>query len=188
MRKHRKLAIAFFVLCSVASGLAQMKGDRLLFTDPSRRYSIEFPKDWRFSMIYGASEPIATFVQGKAEAAVVVERARLRQRLEARDVTDVFAQIEADVVKENQPGATDVAAKLTREEGRPIVVIDYTRETLGGRQRVRQYSIPAGTDLYRITCMAQLNTFARHEAVMAAMVSTLKGAADLGGGAAAPRR
>ena len=56
MVKHRKLVAAIFVLCSVASGLAQMKGDRLLFTDPSRRYSIEFPKDWRFNMIYGASE------------------------------------------------------------------------------------------------------------------------------------
>jgi hypothetical protein len=117
---------------------------------------------------------------------LVVERIRLRQRLEPRDVTDVFAQIEADVVKENQPGAADVAAKMTREENRAVIVIDYTRETLGGRQRVRQYSIPAGADLYRITAMAQPNTFQRHEGVMAAMVGTFKGSAELGSAPAAP--
>jgi hypothetical protein len=137
-------------------------------------------------MIYGSSEPVATFVQGKQEAAIVVERVRLRQRLDPRDVTDVFAQIEADVVKETQPGAADVAAKLTREEKGPIVVVDYTRETLGGRQRVRQYSIPAGADLYRITCMAAPNQFQRHEGLMTAMVGSFKGSAELGAAPSAP--
>jgi hypothetical protein len=152
----------------------QRRADFLLFTDPGRRFSVEFPKDWRWMIVAGSGEALTTFVQPKSEAAVVVERFHLKQWLEPEEVTEVFAQIESDYLKENQPKATDVVATLKTTSGRKTVVIDYTRPGLGERERVRQYSFPVGQDLYRVTCMALMSQFTKYESTLADMAQSLK--------------
>jgi hypothetical protein len=141
----------------------------------NRQIRFEYPKkDWEIiprpntAMIPGASAPIVSVVQRKRDAAVVVEQTKLHQPLALDDITDLFSQLEADSIRERQPQATDVRAKLVDVGGgRRLVILTYGRPGVGGAERVRQYSIPAGADLFRLTCVATAGQFARYEAVFA---------------------
>ena len=180
MIRARFVRVCFIVVASVA-GMAQSKPGFLLFTDPGKRFSVEFPRDWRWMIISGSGEPIATFMHPRNEAAVVVERFRLKQRLAPEDITDLFAEIEADYVKQNQPAVTGVTSRVPTRESMRSAVIDYSRPGLSERESVRQYSFPVGENLYRITCMALASRFNRYEADFLAIVGTLKSADELRG-------
>jgi len=165
-------------LLLAAQALAQ-RPNYLLFTDPGRRFSVEFPKEWTWLIVSGSGEPLVTFVHPRKEAAVVVERFRLRQPLSRDEVTDLFAQIEAEVLKENQPLAMDVVSKMVNEKGKKITVIDYVRPGIDTKERVRQYSIPVGQNLYRITCMTIAGQFGKYEPLFAIVSESLKTGAEL---------
>lgn len=187
MRHWRQLvAASVAALCLFAEPAFALKEGYLLFTDPGARFSIEFPKDWRWMIVAGSGEALVTFVQPKNEAAIVVERFRMKQPLAQNEVTDLFGQIEIDVLKENQPKASDVAAKVLTQAGKRIALIDYTRPGLGERERVRQYSFPVRQDLYRVTCMALASQFSRYEATFQSAAESLKSAGELPKGPAAP--
>src|SRR5262245_12467833 len=96
---HRFRVAVVLALAALWSGAAlAQRPDYLLFTDPGKRFSVEFPKDWKWLPIEGSQEAIITFIQPKSEAAVVVERSRLKRNLTNSDITDVFAQIETDLL------------------------------------------------------------------------------------------
>jgi hypothetical protein len=113
------------------------------------------------------------------EASCVVERFRLRQALTPDQVTDVFAQIEADLLKENQPAATEVAARPVTDGGKRLIVIDYSRpdrNPSGDKpvpERVRQYSYPVERNLFRVTCGASNGQFAKYEGIFTAIIKSL---------------
>ena len=178
---HRfRLALVFAAIASVwpLTGVAQAPG-YLLFTDPGNRFSVEFPKDWRWMIVAGSGEALVTFVEPKSAAAVVVERFRMKQPLAMDDITDVFVQIETDVLKENQPKASDVGGKVLMQGRRRAVVVDYSRPGLNEAERVRQYSYPVADSLYRITCMALNSQFKRYEATFATVAESLKSANEI---------
>jgi hypothetical protein len=141
----------------------------------NRQIRFEYPKkDWEIvpranaAVIPGATSPIVSLVQRKRDAAVVVEQTKLHQPLALDDITDLFSQLEADSIRERQPQATDVRSKLVDVGGgKRLVILTYGRPGVGGAERVRQYSIPAGADLFRLTCTATAAQFARYEAVFA---------------------
>jgi photosystem II reaction center protein PsbP len=171
------LVVALAALWS-HSAIAQHAG-YLTFTDPAKRFAVDFPKDWKWTIVAGSGEALVTFVQPKAEAAVVVERFRMRQKLAKNEITDVFVQIETDVLKENQPKATSVAGKVIDQSGRRAVVIEYSRPGLGEAERVRQYSYPVNESLYRITCMALTSAFKKYEPTFVNVAESLKSAAEI---------
>lgn len=178
-----KRFVAAVVLASCASAVPVFaaRPDFLLFMDPGKRFSVEFPKTWRWMVVAGSGEALVTFVEAKSEAAVIVEHARLGQPLAPADITDVFAQAEIDWLKELQPRASGFASKTVTVGGKRLIVIDYTRPGLDKVvEIVRQYSIPAGQDLYRITCMSIANLFAKYEATFASVAESLKPATELG--------
>lgn len=147
------------------------KLDVQLFLAPGNRIRFEFPKkDWQ--LVPGGAVAIVSLVQRAGQAAVVVEHSKLNTALAPEDITDLFAQIEADNVKEQQPGAADVQAKLIAVDRRRLVITTYSRRGVAGPERVRQYSIPVGSDLYRLTCSAATPQFARYEPVFAHVAAT----------------
>ena len=143
-----------------------------LFKDPGGRFSLEYPKDWQ--AVAGAGDVLVTFAQKKSEAALVVERFRMNQALAPDEITDLFAQIEADVLKEHQPKAADVTAKLVNAAGQRLIVIDYSRPGLSGPERARQYSFPVAQDLYRLTCSAVAAQFAKYDPVFTHVAESFK--------------
>lgn len=118
-------------------------------------------------MVPGGSSVVVSLTQRKGEAAVVVEESRLNQALAPDDITNLFGQLEADVVKEQQPSATDVQGKVVQAGGRRFVILTYGRKGVSGPERVRQYSIPSGVALFRLTCSAGVAQFPRYEPVFA---------------------
>jgi hypothetical protein len=179
-RRVGQVVLAAVAVLSLSEWALAQRPNYLLFTDPQRRFSVEFPKEWNWMIVSGSGEPLVTFIHPRKQAAVVVERYRMRQPLARDEVTEIFAQIETDVLRENQPRATDLASKIVTENGRRLILIDYFRPGLDVRERVRQYSYPVGQDLYRITCMAISGEFPRHEAEFAVVASSLKTSAELG--------
>jgi len=172
-------SIACFVLAATVATMAQSRPGYLLFTDPGKRFSIEFPNTWTWMIIQGSQEPLATFVHPRKEAAVVVERFKLPVRLNPGDITDLFAEIEAAKVKENQRDVSAVVARIVTRADLKGAVVDYVRGGLSESERVRQFSIPVGDDVYRITCMALASRFQQYELEFEIVASTLKYASQL---------
>jgi hypothetical protein len=145
--------------------------DVQLFLGPDSRIRFEFPKkDWQ--IVSGGSVAIVSLAQRAGQAAVVVEHTKLNTALAPEDITELFAELEADNVREQQPLAADVQARLIAFGTRRLVITTYSRRGVAGPERVRQYSIPAGSDLYRLTCSAATPQFARYEPVFAHVAAT----------------
>jgi photosystem II reaction center protein PsbP len=181
---YKRVAFLLLFASCALSATAQKGEDVSIFTDPGRRFSVEFPTGWEWKIISPAGEPLALFLHPKSEAAVVVEHLRLKLRLEAEEITDVFLNIESDYIKEHQPKATNVVARFSTRNGRKIVIVDYTRpaddERAPERVRVRQYSLPEGQDLFRLTCMAAQSRFTRYESTFASIAESFTTAEALG--------
>jgi hypothetical protein len=159
---------------SVLWASAAFPQETLKFNDPSDRFTVEFPRNWNWQIVAGAVEPIVTFVQPGGQAYVIIEHIHMNLPLTAEEVTDTFAQGEAANLKDNQPKASDVDAKMMMQGNRRFVVINYRRPGLAEPERVRQYSYPLGRDLYRITCAAVATQFARGEPVFTALSESFK--------------
>jgi hypothetical protein len=138
---------------------------------PDAPVTIEVPKkDWMLLPSNGSVLLIAATRKG--DAAVFVERSELSQPLEPTDITDLFAQIESDGIKEREPRATEFQAKVLDVGDRRLVAVQYTRPGVLGTERVRQYSLPLGKQLYRVTCASSAAKFAAYDPVFAHMAAS----------------
>jgi hypothetical protein len=120
-------------------------------------------KDWM--VLPSSGSLVLALVSRKGDAVVLVERSALRQALEAEDITDLFAQIEVEAIKERHPKAADVQSKVLDLGGRRLVAVQYSRPGVLGSERVRQYSVPVGRELYRVTCISSAAQFAVYDPV-----------------------
>lgn len=164
--------------CLMVSSFAFAQ-DVLKFGDPADRFTVEFPRDWGWQIVAGAVEPIVTFIQPRKQAYVIIEHFHMNQPLAPEEITDFFAQVEADVLRDNQPRATDIDPKVFMQSNRRVIVLDYRRPGLAGGEieRVRQYSYPIGRDLYRLTCASISSQFAKHDPLFSALAESFRPAA-----------
>jgi hypothetical protein len=133
---------------------------------------VEFPtKDWMVLPSSGAL--VLAAASRKGDAVVLIERSTLRQALDPADITDLFAQIEIDAIKERQPKAVDFQSKVLDSGARRLVAVQYSRPGVLGNERVRQYSVPVGTDLYRVTCISSAARFAVYDPVFSHIAASL---------------
>jgi hypothetical protein len=133
---------------------------------------VEFPaKDWMVLPSSGAL--VLAAVSRKGDAVVLIERTTLRQALDPADITDLFAQIEIEAIKERQPKAADFQSKVLDSGARRLVAVQYSRPGVLGSERVRQYSVPVGTDLYRVTCISSAARFAAYDPVFSHIAASL---------------
>jgi hypothetical protein len=125
---------------------------------------IDLPKkDW--SVLPSSGSVLLILASKKGDAVVLVERSSLAQPLEPADITDLFAQIETDGIKERQPKAADFQSKVLDAGDRRLVAVQYGRPGVLGSERVRQYSVPVGKSLYRVTCISSAAQFAAYDPV-----------------------
>jgi hypothetical protein len=128
-------------------------------------------RDWMVLPTSGAL--VLAAASRKGDAVVLIERSMLRQALDPSDITDLFAQIEIDAIKERQPKAADFQSKVLDSGARRLVAVQYSRPGVLGNERVRQYSVPVGTDLYRVTCISSAARFAVYDPVFSHMAASL---------------
>lgn len=163
-----------------ASGAPALKGYQALSTFQDR-FTLQYPsKDWL--LVPGGGASLVTLTQKKSEATVTIEYQPLQLELAPSEIDQNFAQIEAEPVAQHQPTADGVKSQVVDDGGRKVIVIDFTRRGVTGAERVRQYSLPMGKQLYRIVCSAPAAQFAKYEPVFANIVKTF----SVAGAAAAP--
>lgn len=144
------------------------------FKDPANRFTLEYPREWFWQLIPGVGDVLAAFTEKKGEAALIIERFQLQQRITPGDMTDLFAQLELDALKQKQPKASNFVSRLMDMPGRKIVVIDYARPGLLGPELARQYSYPVDVSLYRLTCSAPQSYFPKYEAAFTRIAQTFR--------------
>jgi hypothetical protein len=120
-------------------------------------------KEWM--ALPGSGSVLLVLSSRKGDAVVLVEGSPLRHPLEASDITAEFAQIELDALKQQQPQAADFQSKVLTLGERRLVAIQYARPGIFGSERVRQYSLPFGNRLYRVSCITSAALFGAYEAV-----------------------
>jgi hypothetical protein len=120
-------------------------------------------KDWM--VLPSSGSTLLVLASKKGDAAVFVERTALAQTLEAADITDLFAQIEMEAIKERQPKAADFQSRVLDAGDRRLVAVQYARPGVLGSERVRQYSVPVGRQLYRVTCISSAAQFPAYDPV-----------------------
>lgn len=133
-------------------------------------FQMDWPKkDW---MLLPSAGSLALVVASrKGDAMVVVERSVLRQPLEPSDITDLFAQLESDSIREKQK-VLDVQSRVIEVGDRKLVAVQYQRTGALGAERVRQYSVPAGTNLYRVVCISSAAQFLAYDPLFAHMAAS----------------
>jgi hypothetical protein len=125
---------------------------------------VDLPKkDWM--VLPSAGSVVLTLASRKGDAVVFVERSTMRQALAAEDITDLFAQIETDAITERHPKAADFQSKVLDAGDRRLVAVQYARQGVLGAERVRQYSVPVGKQLYRVTCISSAAQFVLYDPV-----------------------
>jgi hypothetical protein len=132
-------------------------------------FQLEWPKkDW---LMVPSGALSLVLVNKKGDASVVIQRSLLRQPLDPSDITELFAQLESDAIKERQR-ALDLQARVIDAGGRRLVVVQYQRDGALGVERVRQYSVPAGRWLYRLVCVSSAAQFLSFDPIFAHMAAS----------------
>jgi len=133
---------------------------------PEAPVQLDLPKkDW--SVLPSSGSVLLIIASKRGDAIVLVERTSLLQPLEPADITDLFAQIETDAIKERAPKASEFQSKVLDSGERRMVAVQYSRPGVLGAERVRQYSMPVGKQLYRVTCISSAARFAAYDPVFA---------------------
>jgi hypothetical protein len=99
----------------------------------------------------------------KGDAVVLLERLTLNLVIETADVTDLFAQIEIDAIKKQQPKAAEFQSRILNSGQQRLVAVQYGRPGVLGSERVRQYSIPIDKQLYHVTCVSSAAQFSSYD-------------------------
>jgi hypothetical protein len=134
--------------------------------------SLDLPeKDW--NVVSGGLESLLIVVQKRFEAAVVVERATLQVELAPESITEVFLVSETEHLREMDPSAADIKADLQELGPHRVAAFLFVRNGALGRERVLQYSMPAGKHLYRIVAVARADVFDRHLPVLQAIAASV---------------
>jgi hypothetical protein len=147
-------------------GRSPRANDFQAFNPPTAPYSIELPENWQ--IVPGYSQIILTATEktrnNRSVAAIVLEHIQLRSALA---VSAAVAEVELTSIREREPASRDFAHQIKNVGGRQFLFIQYTRSGHTGPDRVTQYSIFAGTVLYRVICIVSEKELAKYQPIFA---------------------
>ena len=169
------------LLCLLSAGpsvraaqnpLAKLFGDKStdyqIFKDPAGRFELEYPKkDWHLLPKGGSS--LAVFARNDGPT-LFVDQVKLSAPLTPEEI-DVMADGETSRLKEQQPSVKEFKTEIAESRAGKGVLIRYWR--IGqGAERVAQYSIPVGNDLYRLNGVIPEKLLPKHEPVVLHMIQS----------------
>ena len=182
MRLCRRSMVALLLVATSVSAHAGQQGDewirrsvklavqRLLV--PAHHLSLEYPKkDW--VVLPAGGSMLVSLAEKNGLALVQLEHETLRQPLGPEEITELFAEIEVDTIRQRHADATGFVSRLAMAGSRRVAMLEYERPGTLAIERVRQYSIPVGATLFRLICAAPAAQFARVEQVFAHMAASL---------------
>ena len=122
------------------------KGRYQAYQDAGGRFVLEYPqRDWM--LLGGDGNVLLVATQKSGEAWIILERARMNTSLAPDEVTDLFADLEMETVKQGQPRADGFEKRVFATDNRRFVAVQYSRPSLDQREgeTVRQVLVPAGS-------------------------------------------
>jgi len=122
-------------------------------------FSIELPKGWQLAP--GHTGTVFSVVektrQSEAGALITLEYMRLQAPLDPLDQELIAGAGERELkeVQARELSGKQFTSQIKKGEVGPFIVIQYNRPGLsGGDDHVVQYSMPIGTTMYRLICIA----------------------------------
>lgn len=166
-RMARRLMIVVTCILEMTALTAQQGGDAWYgrlgakskdFDAPktfSGAFQIELPKDWQ--MVPGHTGTVflvAEKKKGGPGAAIVLEYMSLQATISPSVLPALGAQLLKDV-QARELGGSNFTQQVITKTDRSLILIQYDRPNLtGGKDHVVQYSIPVGTTMYHLICIA----------------------------------
>lgn len=118
-------------------------------------FSIDLPKDWQ--LVPGHTGTVllaAEKTKRSSGAAISLEYMSLQAAFDP-SIVDALAAYELKDVQARELGGSTFTMQVLKQGGRPVIIIQYDRPSLsGGKDHIVQYSIPAGTTMYHLVCIA----------------------------------
>ena len=132
-------------------------------------FSIELPKDWQF--VPGHAGTVFSIVektrQSQGGALITLEYLRLQAPLDPELIAGAGEREMKEVLAWELSGK-QFTSQVKKGETGPLIVIQYNRPGLsGGEDHVVQYSMPVGTTLYRLVCVAPAAALDKYRPVFA---------------------
>ena len=143
------------------------------FVSPVGGVAFEYPagNDWK--LLPGQADVIAILAETKSgEAAVVFEHSSLRGAL-LPDELAVAAESELSTIRARQPDAVDLRQQVMATDTRQVIVVQYRRPGIAGREQVVQYVFPIGTTMFRLICSTGETQFAKYANIFGHIAASL---------------
>ena len=149
------------------------------FRDPAGRFDFEYPmKDWSPQSSVGGT--LAIVARNDREATVAIDYSRMALTRPPSSDTDyeTLGEFEIQDLKERHPQTKDFTSEIVDTKGGRGVLIRYANVGTKGPERVMQYSIPVGLDLYRVIAIVPEVLLSKHEAVLMHMIKSFQAPAS----------
>jgi hypothetical protein len=132
-------------------------------------FQIDVPKDWQ--LVPGYSGTIFMLAEktkrGQPGGAIVLEHMQLQAAVEPSILPSLAAELLKDVQRRDSAG-TGFTQEVITSGGRSLILIQYDRRGLStGQDHVVQYSIPQGTKMYHLICIAPRDAIDRYRPIFA---------------------
>jgi hypothetical protein len=142
-----------------AAGPIKAAGDIRLATLSG--FTVDYPKkDWQ--ALGGAGSSLVVFFHKSKEATVAIERTKLQRPLAPTEIIDQTATLEIEVWGARRPLSSGFTPKIFDSDGARFILIDFTQPGAEGPEQVRMYTLPRGSDWYRVICTAKRSSFAKY--------------------------
>jgi hypothetical protein len=114
-------------------------------------FSIDLPKDWQLVPGHGGTLFLsAERVKGTYGPALLLEHMRLQAAFDPA-IVDAVARVELGDLEAREPAGSAFSQRIYRQEAKIVIITQYDRPGLfGGTDHVVQYTMPAGSTLYRL--------------------------------------
>lgn len=178
--RTRSIVLVFACLVSFAHAIAQTTPDPWYARQANPRnidppktftggFAIQLPKDWQLAP--GYKETIFSVVEKtrrwEAGAVISLQQIRLQAPLEF-PLSDPARDATLGELKAREPSGRQFSATVKTGPIGQIILLQYVRPGVSGRDdHVTQYSIPVGTTMYQLMCIAPANGVEKYRPLFA---------------------
>ena len=136
--------------------------------------TLEYPEEG-WTLVTEPGGQTVTLSSNNDDVGVILERSGLSVALTPEEINEVFATIEADIIRERHPRAGQFDTAVSRNVEGPFVVTDYhVPGDTSAALRKRQYSFPRGAALYRLIFTVPETIFAVYETIFERIAASFR--------------
>lgn len=141
---------------------------------PIGSFEVEYPNNSDWVVLPGPTGAVLELAEHRRrDASIVIERQSLRMALTEPEL-DIAASREAAAVRTREADTADLNHRVLHADQRYILIVEYTRPGIYGRERVVHYGVLQGAVMYRVICRATETTFAKYAAIFGHVAASIR--------------